>query len=186
MREQDSIVLSIVHAESLALGEANRSRANRMLGLIAIGFSGLTALAAVLLNQGNDLVFLGAPFVILLLWFTCVRLLTEMYMTSVYRKFYDEQITRFSGTSKSFSYRSWQSSASRRGTTAFANVSLFAFVALSSLLAIGYSAVRSLEVADAGWWWTLVVLWSLGIVAIVVSVSTLPGVMRRIAADLRS
>ena len=107
MTTTDDDRLGVLHAESLALGQANSSRLMRMLELIVIGFGGLTGLGSVLIWNGTLFVYLAAPFVILLLWMSCIRILAEMYMASAYRSYYDTQIRALMKDRNGVGFRSY-------------------------------------------------------------------------------
>jgi hypothetical protein len=177
--------IAVLQAESLALGAANASRLTRMMSLIVVGFGGLTGLATALAAAHRfTYVSLGAPLVILLLWMTCIRTLAELYMTSSYRRYFDDQIQSLLGDVDHHGFRSWQQSASRRGAVSWSNITLYSFVGALSIVAIAWSAVQTFALVDTWLAVVLAVVWSVGSIAIAVSALGLRGLSARVRLDL--
>lgn len=175
-------LIDIFHAESLAYGEANVSRLSRMLGLIAIGFGGIAGLATLLLAYHRTEVVFVAPFVLLVLWMSCIRILAEMTMASEYQRYYDRHLAELIDTPQ-HRFRSWQSSAPRRGTYSASNISIYGFLAVASLAGITWCVVRSVQIG--GWiGWVLLGVWAVGVVIIVISALRLRALGRHVKADL--
>ena len=177
--------VAVLQAESLALGAANSARLSRMMSLIVVGFGGLTGLATALAAAHRfAYISLGAPLVILLLWMTCIRTLAELYMSSSYRRYFDDQIRSLLGEVDHRGFRSWQESASRRGGGSWANVTLYVFVGVLSIAAIAWSAVQGFAIVDTWLAIVLAIVWTLGSAAIVISALRLPGLSVRVRRDL--
>lgn len=177
-------LIEVFHAESLALGEANVQRLTRMLQLIVIGFGGVAGLATVLLSYKREEVYYVAPFVILLLWMSCIRTLSELYMASEYRAFYDAQLARLLDVDD-YRFVSWQQIASSRGTSTVANWTVYGFAGFAALLAIFWSAWRTIDLLGVPGW-LLAGVWALGVALIAVSALRLPRLRDGVRADLNA
>lgn len=174
--------ITAFHAESRAHSEANVTRLSRMLGLIAIGFGGLAAVASLLWKDNRTEVLFVAPFVILILWMSCIRILAEMTISGEYQRYYDRRLAELLDSPVQ-GFRSWQDSAPQRGGRSAANLTIYGFVAIVSLAVVSWCAWEA--ATTAGWLgWILVGVWTAGTLAIVISAFRLPHLRRAVAADL--
>jgi hypothetical protein len=177
-------LIDIFHAESLAHAEANVGRLTRMLGLIAIGFGGLAALASLLWKDSRTEVLFVAPFVILILWMSCVRLLAEMGMASEYQRYNDRHLADLVDT-KDHRIRSWQSSAAARGSRSASNLTIYGFLAIVSVVTIGLCSWQG--IAISGWIGAgVAVVWAIAVVLIIISAARIPALRRRVRSDLEA
>lgn len=172
--------IDVLHAESLALGSANREHIRAMLGLCVFGFGGLAGLASLLWKDHQIEALYVAPLVILILWMCCIRILAEVVMTSEYQRYFDHRLSELLEDGR---VRSWQDSARPRGQRSLAQRTIYSFLAVVSLFAIVWCGWQSINLDG----WILVdAIWAGGILLIGFSAWGLRGLRERVRADLET
>lgn len=176
--------IEVFHAESRAHADANVGRLTRMLGLIAIGFGGLAALSSLLWKDNRTEVLFVAPFIVLILWMSCIRVLAEMSMASEYQRYCDRHLAELIDT-KDHRFRSWQDSAPKRGGRSAANLTIYGFLAAVSVAAIAWCSYQAVLIS--GWIGVVVAaVWAVGVALVIVSASRIPALRRKVRADLNA